>query len=158
MDLATAISRNKNLILYGLGLALALALLRWLEFRFLVIDHDTDLYIGIIAVLFTALGIWVAQKLSTPKTKTIVIEKEVHVTPPVSFVRNEKEIEKMGISKREIEVLELMAEGLSNQEIAAKIFISLNTVKTHNSKILEKLDVKRRTQAIEKAKRLNIIR
>ena len=152
-----AFKKYKNTILYGFSLALLLLLLRWLEFRFLVLDQSLDLYIGIIALLFTGLGIWLTLKLARPKTKTVVIEKEVFITPEAEFVRNESELEKLAISKRELEVLELMAKGMSNQEIAQQLFVSLNTIKTHSGKVFEKLDVKRRTQAVEKAKRLNII-
>lgn len=152
-----AFKKYKNTILYGFSLALLLLLLRWLEFRFLVLDQSLNLYIGIIALIFTGLGIWLALKLVKPKTKTVVIEKEVFITPESEFVRNESELEKLAISKRELEVLELMAKGMSNQEIAQQLFVSLNTIKTHSGKVFEKLDVKRRTQAVEKAKRLNII-
>lgn len=152
-----AFKKHKNTILYGLSLALLLLLLRWLEFRFLVLDQSLNLYIGIIALLFTGLGIWLTLKLVKPKTKTVVIEKKVFITPEPEFVRNEQELEKLAISKRELEVLELMAKGMSNQEIAEQLFVSLNTIKTHSGKVFEKLDVKRRTQAVEKAKRLSII-
>lgn len=153
----SAIIRNKNIILYGSSLALLLLLLRWLEFRFLVLNHALDIYIGAIALIFTGLGIWLALKLAKPKTQTIIVEKEVYVQPQEEFVLNEAELEKLAISKRELEVLELMAKGMSNQEIAERLFVSLNTIKTHSGKIFEKLDVKRRTQAVEKAKRLSII-
>ena len=136
---------------------LLLLLLRWLEFRFLVLNHALDIYIGAIALIFTGLGIWLALKLAKPKTQTIIVEKEVYVQPQEEFVLNEAELEKLAISKRELEVLELMAKGMSNQEIAERLFVSLNTIKTHSGKIFEKLDVKRRTQAVEKAKRLSII-
>ena len=86
-----------------------------------------------------------------------MVEKEVYKMADNGFVTNEEELAKLGLSKRELEVLQLIAEGLSNQEIAARLFVSLNTIKTHSSRIFEKLDVKRRTQAIEKAKRLNLI-
>lgn len=152
-----AFKKYKNTILYGSSLALLLLLLRWLEFRFLVLDQSLDLYIGIIALLFTGLGIWLTLKLVKPKTKTVVIEKEVFVTPESEFIRNTAELEKLAISKRELEVLELMAKGMSNQEIAEQLFVSLNTIKTHSGKVFEKLEVKRRTQAVEKAKRLSII-
>jgi ATP/maltotriose-dependent transcriptional regulator MalT len=79
---------------------------------------------------------------------------------PVSsdnFQLNEALLAQTGISKREYEVLELMAQGLSNQEIAEKLFVSLNTVKTHTSNLFVKLDAKRRTQAIQKAKELGLI-
>ena len=153
------LSKNKHVIIYGASMAILLFLLKWLEFRLVIVDHAFEIYIGIIAALFTGLGIWMALKLSRPKVQTIVVEKEVIVQPAVSenFTLNEAELNKLGISKRELEVLQLIAEGLSNQEIAGRLFVSLNTVKTHSSRIFEKLDVKRRTQAIEKAKRLSLI-
>lgn len=155
--LAVFFNKNKLLILYGLSLALLLFLLKWLEYRFVVISHSFELYAGGIAVIFTGLGIWLALKLSKPKIQTVIVEKEVFVNSNTGFVFNETEFEKLGISKRELEVLQLMSGGLSNNEIAEKLFVSLNTVKTHSSKLFEKLDVKRRTQAIEKAKRLRLI-
>ncbi len=147
-------AKNKQLIIYGCSLAVLLFLLKWLELRFLIIDHAFEVYIGAIAVVFTVLGIWLAIKLMKPKT--VVIEKEVYVSNP-DFTLNEPELDKLGISRRELEVLQLMSEGLSNQEIAAQLFVSLNTVKTHSSRLFEKLEVRRRTQAIEKAKRLGLI-
>lgn len=159
----TFISRNKHVILYGISLAALLLLLNWLRLRFIIVDHAFEIYAGSIAVVFTVLGIWLSSKLTKPKIKTITIEKEVLVEKEVfinntiDFVQNQKEIDKLGLSKREIEVLELMATGLSNQEIGEKLFISLNTVKTHSTKLFEKLDVKRRTQAVEKAKKLSLI-
>lgn len=152
-------SRYKLIFLYAIGLGLALFLMKWLEFRLLVIDHAMEIYIGVIAVIFTVLGIWLALKLVKPKVKieTVVVEKEVRV-PVDNFVFNEKEAERLGLSKREIEVLELMAQGLSNQEIADKMFVSLNTIKTHTSNIFSKLDVKRRTAAIEVARKLGLVR
>jgi two-component system, NarL family, response regulator LiaR len=113
-------------------------------------------YIGAIAIIFTSLGIWLALKLTKPKT--IIIEKEVFVDKPVAgFVPGEKTLQQSGISKREWEVLAAMAEGLSNQEIADRLFVSLNTIKTHSSNLFEKMDVKRRTQAIEKGKRTGLL-
>lgn len=153
----SAIKKYKDIIIYGSSLALLLLLLRGLEFRFLVLNHALDLYIGAIALLFTGLGIWLALKLAKPKIKTIILEKEVLVKPKAEFTLNEAELEKLAISKRELEVLGLMAKGMSNGEIAEQLFVSLNTVKTHSGKIFEKLEVKRRTQAVEKAKRLSII-
>lgn len=152
-----AIKKNKWIIVYGSSLALLLFLLRWLEFRFLVLDHALDIYIGIIAAIFTGLGVWLTIKLTKPKTKTIIVEKKVYRNAQTEFILNEVELEKLALSKRELEVLQHMAKGLSNQEIAEQLFVSLNTIKTHSSKVFEKLDVKRRTQAVEKAKRLNII-
>lgn len=151
------VTKNKHIVLYGISLAIVLLLLNWLKFRFIIIDHAFEMYAGAIAVIFTGLGIWLAIQLSKPKIQTVTIEKEVYIKRDNPFILNEKEIEKLGLSKRELEVLQLMAEGLSNQEIGDRLFVSLNTVKTHSSNVLEKLDVKRRTQAVEKAKRLQII-
>ena len=152
-----AIIKYKFILLYGSGLALLLLLLRWLELFVLYSPQSQDIYIGVIALLFTGLGIWLAIKLAKPKTETIIIEKPIYVSFNNDFTPNEAEIENLSISKRELEVLQLIAEGLSNKEIAEKLFVSLNTVKTHSSKVFEKLDVKRRTQAVEKAKKSGII-
>ncbi|AWO00986.1 helix-turn-helix transcriptional regulator [Chitinophaga alhagiae] len=152
------LSKNKHIILYGVSLAVLLFLLKWLELRLVIIDHAFELYVGAIAVLFTLLGIWLALRLSRPKVRTIVVEKEVLVQPQGNgFELNEKELARLAISNRELEVLQLMAEGLSNQEIAARLFVSLSTIKTHTSRLFEKMDVKRRTQAVEMGKRLHII-
>ncbi|NML40310.1 DNA-binding response regulator [Chitinophaga sp. G-6-1-13] len=152
-----AITRNKQNILYGLSLALLLFLLKWLELRFLIIHHAMEIYVGMVALVFTALGIWLALKLARPKVEIVIVEKPVLVTPSATFSLNTTELDRLGLSSRELEVLQLMADGLSNQEIASRLFVSLNTVKTHASRLFEKLDVKRRTQAIDKAKRLSII-
>jgi len=158
MTVRKLLTKNKTILLYGVSLALLLLLLKWLELRFIIFDHAFELYIGAIALIFTGLGIWLALKLTKPRLKTVIVEKEVYINNNTDdFVLNEKEIANLGISKRELEVLQLMAEGLSNGEIATQLFVSLNTIKTHTSKLFEKLDAKRRTQAIEKAKRLSLI-
>jgi len=148
--------KYKSTILYGFSLAVLLFLMKWLEFRLIVIDHALEIYIGSIAVVFTALGIWLALKLTKPKKETIIVEKEIYVND-VEFVQDRNQLEKLNLSKREMEVLELIAQGCSNQEIASQLFVSLPTIKTHSSKLFEKLDVNRRTQAVEKAKRLRLI-
>jgi len=152
-------TNRKEILIYGFSMALLLLLLKWLEAHFIIFNYRLDIFVGAIAIVFTVLGIWLALKLVKPKVETriIEVEKEVYITtsPPTEI--NQKEIEKLGISKRELEVLSLMSAGLSNEEIAGKLFVSLNTVKTHSSNIFLKLDVKRRTQATEKAKRLKII-
>jgi two-component system, NarL family, response regulator LiaR len=150
-------SKNKAILLYGTSLALLLALLKWLELRFLILDHAFEVYIGAIAILFTALGIWLAHKLTRPKIKTVVVEKEIYINNSDGFVLNEREVARLGLSKRELEVLRLMAEGLSNGEIGARLFVSLSTVKTHTARLFEKMDVKRRTQAIEQARRTGLV-
>lgn len=149
--------KNKAILTYSISLALLLFLLKWLELRFIIFDHAFEVYIGAIAMIFTSLGIWLALKLTRPKVKTVVIEKEVYINNNNAFILNEGEVARLGLSKRELEVLQLMAEGFSNLEIAERLFVSLNTIKTHTSKLFEKMDVKRRTQAIEKAKRASLI-
>ena len=149
--------RNKAIIIYSISLAGLLFLLKWLELRFIIFDHSFEIYIGFIAVIFTALGIWLALKLSKPKNETVVVEKEVYVTRNENFVLDTALVAQLELSRRELEILGLLAQGYSNQEIAAKLFVSLSTVKTHIQNLFEKLEVKRRIQAVEKAKRLNLI-
>ena len=149
------IVKNKQNILYGTSLALLLLLLKWLEWQFIIINHAFEIYAGAIAVVFTGLGIWLAIKLITPKVKTVIIEKRVFTN--THFILNQDELNRLHLSTRELEVLQLIADGLSNQEIAERLFVSLNTIKTHTSNLFLKLEVERRTQAIEKAKRLNLI-
>lgn len=157
MGFRSALIKNKEVILYGACLALLLFLLRWFEFRFLILSNSLEIYIGLIAVVFMGLGIWVALKLAKPKKETVVIEKEIHIPAQKEFTFNAAEAERLGLSKRELDVLQLLSEGLSNAEIAERLFVSLNTIKTHTSKIFEKLEVKRRTQAVEVGKRLGLI-
>lgn len=157
MDVKKIFAKYKSTILYSACLAVLLLLLKWLELRYIIYNHSFEIYIGFIALVFTGLGIWLALKLSKPKIKTVVVQKEVYINRPENFIENTALITQLQLSKRELEILALMAQGMSNEEIAATIFVSLSTVKTHNQNLFVKLDVKRRTQAVEKAKRLNII-
>ena len=143
---------------YGIALALLLALMKWLELRFVIYDHAFEIYAGAIALLFTGLGIWLAIKLTKPKVERQIVEKTVYLHQSADFVTDEAALRELGISGREQEVLQLMGEGLSNREIGEKLFVSENTVKTHAARVFEKLEVKRRTQAVEKARRLGLIR
>lgn len=138
---------KKTIILYGLALAALVFVMKLVEYRFMVRDLKLEFYIGIVAVLFAALGVWIGFKLT--RKKTIVTSRD--------FFLDEEELRKSGLSKREHEVLELMAQGFSNQEIADKLFLSANTVKTHTSNIFMKLDVTRRTLAIKRARELRLI-
>jgi len=157
------LERSKTMILYSIGLASLLFLLKWLELRFIIFHHSFEVYIGFIAVIFTILGIWLALKLSKPTIETVVVEKEVYINSienlpqqPAGFEINTSLISKLELSKRELQILNLMAKGHSNKEIAAELFISLSTVKSHIQNLFAKLDVKRRLQAVEKAKRLQL--
>ena len=138
-------------------MAILVFALKWLQWKFVVVDNSIDIYIGLIAIFFTALGVWVATQLVKPKIQTVVVEKEVLVSPTQEFTVNESELKKLNLSNREYQVLRLLAKGNSNAEISDKLFLSLSTVKTHVSNLFIKMDVKSRTQAIEKAKRLKII-
>ena len=149
--------KNGQLIIYGILLAFLLLLLKWLELRFIIMDNRLEIYIGIIAVIFTGLGIWLALKLRRPLIQTVIVEKHIFAANKDNFAGNSVETQRLNLSKREMEVLQLMAEGLSNQEIADRLFVSLNTIKTHTAQIFNKMEVKRRTQAIDMAKRLSII-
>lgn len=162
MPLRLLLKKNKNLLLYSASLGLLLFFLKWLELRYVIFTHSFEIYAGLIAVIFTALGIWLALKLSKPKAgsyrvETVVVEKEVYITKEEDFMPDTALIAELEISKRELEILRLMAQGHSNEEIAATIFVSLSTVKTHIQNLFFKLEAKRRTQAVEKAKRLKII-
>lgn len=148
---------KKHIIIYGISLAILLVLLNWLKLRLVIIDHAFEVYNGAIALIFTGIGIWVALKLARPKEKIVVVEKEVLVEKNAGFTMNETELSRLNLSKRELEVLQLMAQGLSNQEIADQLFVSLSTVKTHANNLFDKMGVERRTQAVNKAKQLGII-
>lgn len=150
----------KKLVLYGTLLAALTVLLQLVEYRFLILDNAFEIYGGIIALLFTIIGVVAGRKLTERKKVEVIIEKEVPVQVLIAatdFTVNHALIEKLGISRREYEVLELMAEGLSNQEIAERTYVSIHTIKTHISNLFMKLDVKRRTQAVTKAREQQLI-
>lgn len=155
------LKKYKQVFLYAASLVAILILLQVLQYKFVLINHSFEIYIFSIAIIFTGLGIWLALKLVKPKKEiqTIVVEKNVYVKElsEEELKAMVAERQKLGLSTREQEVLQLMAEGLSNQEIAERLFLSVPTVKTHSSKLFEKLDVKRRTQAVEKARQLGLI-
>lgn len=152
---ADFLKKNKLVFLYAAALSALLFLLKWLELKFIIINHSLDIYIGAIALIFTVLGIWLARQLTKPRIEVII--KEVYKERKQDFIPNHTEIERLGLSKREMEVLILMAQGCSNQEIAGKLYLSLHTIKTHVSRIFEKMNVKRRTQAIERAQKTGLI-
>ena len=155
MSKATA----KHIFLYGIIGGILIAALKWSEYRFLVIDHSIEIYSGLIAATFAAVGIWLGLKL-TRKQERIVV-KEVPVTVQVSmaepFCPNEAKREELAITPREMEILELIAQGMSNREIAEKLFVSENTVKTHSSRVFDKLGARRRTQAVQLGKEFGLL-
>ena len=128
-------------------MAILIGLLKFVEYRYFVRDIPLEFYVGTVAIMFTAVGIWAGLRLTKPK----IVEANI------PFQLDESNLKQIGISKREYEVLELIAQGLSNQEIADRLFVSTSTVKTHVSNVLAKLDARRRTQAIQRAKELRLI-
>src|SRR5712692_3320192 len=145
---------KKTILIYGLCGGALIVLLRLIEYRFLVVEHSIEIYGGIIAALFAAVGIWLGLKLT--RKKEIIVEREIliHAQP---FVLNEQRLRELSITRRELEILELIANGLSNREIAQRLFVSENTVKTHSSRLFDKLSARRRTQAVQLGKELGLI-
>lgn len=142
---------RKTIILYSLAMAAMVLLMKFIDYRFLIRDISIEFYVGLVAVLFTAVGIWVGLKFTRPNGI------ETSVPQGGNLEADPKVIAEIGLSKREMDVLELMAKGHSNQEIAEQLFISLNTVKTHTSKLFQKLSARRRTQAVQIAKAKGLI-
>jgi DNA-binding CsgD family transcriptional regulator len=144
-----------DILLYGLCGGVLIAVLKLTEYRFLVVEHSVEIYGGLIAALFACLGIWLGLTLTRKKPEVIVREVEVPVGGP--FVLDDARLRELGITPRELEILGLIAAGLSNREIAERLFVSENTVKTHSSRLFEKLGAKRRTQAVQIGKEARLI-
>jgi DNA-binding CsgD family transcriptional regulator len=142
-------------LIYGVCGGVLIVLLKLVEFRFLVVEHSIEIYSGLIAALFAGVGIWLGLKLT--RKKEVLVVKEVPVPATQPFALNEQRLKDLGITKRELEILELIAQGLSNREIAEKLFVSENTVKTHSSRLFDKLSAKRRTQAVQIGKEMGLI-
>jgi DNA-binding CsgD family transcriptional regulator len=152
---------KKTILVYGLLGGVLIAALKFVEYRFLVIEHSVEVYGGIVALLFSALGIWLGLKLTRPRETVVVREVPVPVEVPVptpgAFVPNVARQEQLRITRRELEILQLIAAGLSNREIAERLYVSENTVKTHSGRVFDKLNAKRRTQAVQLAKEAGLI-
>src|SRR5215831_19680104 len=146
---------KRHVLLYGLIAGILIAALKWTEYRFLVIEHSIEIYGGLIAATFAVLGIWLGLKL-TAKRQTIVV-REVPAPTVGPFIPDERKREDLHITRRELEILELIGRGLSNREIAEKLFVSESTVKTHSSRVFDKLGAKRRTQAVQLGKDARLI-
>jgi DNA-binding CsgD family transcriptional regulator len=145
----------KHVIRYGLLGGALIVLLKLIDYRWLVVEHSVEIYGALVAAVFAAVGIWLGNRLTRPRERVVV--REVMVAAPVGFIRDEGRLEALGITPRELEVLELIAQGLSNKEIAARVHVSENTVKTHSSRVFDKLGARRRTQAVQLGKELRLI-
>jgi DNA-binding CsgD family transcriptional regulator len=142
-------------LLYGLCGGVLIVVLKLIEFRFLVVEHSLEIYGGLIAVLFSGVGIWLGLKLT--RNKEVIVVKEVQIPASLPFAINEERVRDLGITRRELEILALIAQGMSNREIADTLFVSENTVKTHSSRLFDKLSAKRRTQAVQIGKEMGLI-
>jgi DNA-binding NarL/FixJ family response regulator len=138
---------RKIVLLYGVAMAALLGLLKVVEYRFFVREFSIEFYIGIVAIIFTVLGVWIGRQVAS---------KKIIVMNP-DFTLDEAKLQQLGISKREYEVLELISQGFSNREIAERLFVSPHTIKSHSSNLFSKLNVRRRTEAIRKAKELMLL-
>ena len=147
----------RHIILYGLAMASLILGLKWLQWNFLIVENAIDIYIGIIAVVFTILGVWIASQLIKPKTQTVFVEKEIIVHQPKKFVLNQAGLESLQLTKREYQILQLIVQGYNNAEIASKLFLSISTIKTHVSNLYTKMNVKNRYKAIVMAKKMEIV-
>jgi DNA-binding CsgD family transcriptional regulator len=156
---------KKTVLVYGLLGGVLIAVLQVIEYRFLVLEHSLEIYGGLVAALFSALGIWLG--LTLTRNRETVVVREVHVPIPVEvpvpvpvagpFKRDETRLAALGITPRELEILEAMAAGLSTREMAETLFVSENTVKTHAGRLFDKLSARRRTQAVQRAKEAGLI-
>ncbi len=157
MAMALKQTKVRFLLLYGLALGSLVSLMAWSKYRFMVIDHATELYVLLIAIVFVAVGIWIGLRWSAPPVRPKMVSEPIPALS-VSPLPDQQVLERLGISSRELEVLIHLSKGLSNDEIASQLFVSTNTIKTHLGNLYTKLDVKRRTQAIEKARLLGLIK
>jgi DNA-binding CsgD family transcriptional regulator len=146
---------KRHVLILGLLGGTLITLLKWTEYRFLVIEHSIEIYGGLTAATFAVLGIWLGLKLSG--TRENAVAKEPALPPGEPFAADQRKREDLSITRRELEILELIAQGLSNREIAAKLYVSENTVKTHASHVFDKLGAKRRTQAVQFAKESGLL-
>ena len=145
----------KRVILYGLAGGVLIALLKVLEYKHFVRAYPTEIYGGLVAMVFSAVGLYFG--LRWARAKEVVVVREVRVEVGGPFVLDAGKLKESGITQREHEILGLIAEGLSNREIGERLFVSENTVKTHSSRLFDKLGVNRRVQAVLKGRELGLI-
>ncbi len=148
---------RKTTLLFGLLGGALIALLKLIEYRFLVVEHSLEIYGGLVALVFSGLGIWLGLKLTRNRGEPASVAAASVAPTPGAFAVDRMRLEALGITPREHEILELIAAGLSNREIAERLFVSENTVKTHSSRLFDKLQAKRRTQAVQLAKEAGLI-
>jgi len=148
---------NRHVLLYGLLGGLLIALLKAMEYRFLVVEYSVEIYGGLVAATFAALGIWLGRRLTRPAPPAHVPVTIAPAPETTAFAPDIERVARLGVTPRELEILELIAEGLSTREIAERLFVSQNTVKTHSSRLFDKLGARRRTQAVQLGKQHGLI-
>ena len=146
---------KRTILICGVLGGVLIALLQWSEYQFLVIDHSVEIYAALVAAVFSGLGIWLGVRLTRPRVQPST-EPVAGPAPPV-FAPDESRRDDLGITRREMEILELVAAGMTNREIAEKLFVSENTVKTHCSRAFDKLGARRRTQAVQMGKKFGLL-
>src|SRR5580700_7805044 len=149
---------KRHVLIFGLVGGLLIVALQYTEYRFVVIEHSIELYGALVAILFATFGIWLGLRI-TRRRETIVV-REVLVpaeAPDKPFAANTARQQALGVTARELEILTLVARGLSNREIATQLFVSENTVKTHCARTFDKLGAARRTQAVQRGKELGLL-
>lgn len=149
---------RRHILLYGVVGGLAITVLQLIQYKWLILAHSAEVYAALVGVLFVTLGIWLGRRLTRPAERVVETVREVVVeVPATAVVRDEAQIAALGLTPRELEILTLIAAGLSNREIAERAFVSENTVKTHSSRVFDKLGVQRRTQAAQRARELGLV-
>lgn len=146
-----------HIMLYGIVMAGLIFGLKWMQWNFLIMENAIDIYMGLLAILFTMLGAWIASQLIKPKKHTVFVEKQILIHKSTEFRLNQAGLEKLNLTNREYQILKLIVQGYSNSGIAEKLFLSLSTIKTHVSNLYVKMNVKSRFQAIALAKEMNIV-
>jgi NarL family two-component system response regulator LiaR len=154
---------KRHVLIFGLVGGLLIAALQYTQYRFVVIEHSVEIYGALVAAIFAAFGIWLGLRI-TRRRETIretVVVREVPVPGLTStgepFAPNTAQQQSLGITARELEILTLVARGLSNREIAEQLFVSENTVKTHCARVFDKVGAARRTQAVQRGKELGLL-
>jgi DNA-binding CsgD family transcriptional regulator len=154
---------KRHVFIFGVVGGILIAVLQYTEYRFVVIEHSVELYGALVAILFAAFGIWLGLRITRsrePNRATVVVREVLVATPARAlepFTPNKSQQQTLGITPRELEILTLVAQGLSNREIATQLFVSENTVKTHCARAFDKLGAARRTQAVQRGKELGLL-